>query len=867
MPLFDNKKASKKSLRDIPEGTTEKPKKGPGIIQWIKNSGHSVKGVFLEWLSEQQLFTVVNDEIKMIKKEQQKKKKMSPQEKKTFKQKVAALSDDAIKKFGELYLGTNSSQEAKEKIKEGIQTVLGQIKSGNFYQKTNQFGDEEFDAFMDDLEDEWDEDQEANGEVFMLDDIMNKKGFGEFMKTNNSPKTIKEVIKDEDGEELVIIAIKNKNSELTDVQKYTIKELKDPKSRNELNEFMKKKVSDSIDEMDNDDRIHEYGKIKQFTVSEDGVITCKIFINYYSQKIKGIYGSVEFIDLKTKLKNTSSESGPLKDILYKHGFGEFMGRSWVEQHIQEDVVDQDGEEITILIKLPDKQKEPTEEQKNNLEQLKKQSVRDIINQKLKNSLSKEISKMNDGNLTYSYYRVMEYTIFPNNEIEGAVYIHFKDKTGTMKSETKEFKYVPITIPKVSKESHINNILRKHGFGEFMKLKKSFDDMNEDYAMKTWGMTVKELNEYRRTHQGMTPLSLKKKQKLEQQRAKHETPKPEKKKYELNQYGEYYLDDTTNDTKSIMVIITPKSKEAPRPSGIAKSIVSKESEIIKLANTISDSSEFKKYFESEWKNFVEVAKDEGEEYLENLANDGYWDFEEDGDWNEFKKYVLDGCKNPKTIRFFYDEKTKEAELEFGFYAEPIFQGYTKKVALSDIGIQNTPVSESFIISNILSNSGLTNIVQTSKYNVVVSPKKTKKSIDNIIDKSGFGEFLKPGQPKFLQEEIYDHNNEALHVCLYYPKGETEINDIQKSILENLKDPKERTKLNSFVKNQLIKNRALDDEDYIIKYDKIVSYYVWPDGIIEANPYGWFINKSDPDQKPTYDEIGYDVEITRYEGVKK
>ena len=724
MPLFDNKKASKKSLRDIPEGTTEKPKKGPGIIQWIKNSGHSVKGVFLEWLSEQQLFTVVNDEIKMIKKEHQKKKKMSPQEKKTFKQKVAALSDDAIKKFGELYLGTNSSQEAKEKIKEGIQTVLGQIKSGNFYQKTNQFGDEEFDAFMDDLEDEWDEYQEASGEVFILNDIMDK-----------------------------------------------------------------------------------------------------------------------------------------------HGFGEFMGRSWVDQHIQEDVIDKDGEEITILVKLPDKQKEPTEEQKVRLEQLKKQAVRNAINQKLKNSLSKEIYEMNDGNLTYSYYRVLEYTISPNNEIEGAVYIQFKDKSGTMDNETKEYKYVPITIPKVSKESYINNILHKNGFGEFMKLKKSFDDMNEDYAMKTWGMTVKELNEYRRTHQGMTPLSLKKKQKLEQQRTKHEIPKPEKKKYELNQYGEYYLDDTTNDTKSIMVIITPKSKEAPRPSGIAKSIVSKESEIIKLANKISDSNEFKKYFESEWKNFVEVAKEEGEEYLENLANDGYWDFKEDGDWNEFKKYVLDGCKNPKTIRFFYDEKAKEAELEFGFYAEPIFQGYTKTVSLKDIGIQNTPVSESFIVSNILSNSGLTNIVRQLKYNIVVSPKNTKKSVDNIICKSGFGEFLKPGQPKFLQEEIYDQNNEVLQVFLYYPKGETEINDVQKSILANLKDPKERAKINKIAKNQLIKNRALDDEDYIINYDKVVSFEVTPDGVITGTAYGYFTKKDNPEQKPTYDEIGYDVEITRYEEVKK
>lgn len=481
MPLFDNKKTAKKSLRDIPEGTTEKAKPKNDVVQWIKNSGHSVKGVFLEWLSEQQLFTVVNDEIKMIKQEH-KKRKMSPQEKKSFKQKVAGLSDDAIKKFGELYLGTNSSQEAKDKIKEGIQTVLGQIKSGNFYHKANAFGDDEFDAFMDDLEDEWEDDQEASGEVFMLNNIINK-----------------------------------------------------------------------------------------------------------------------------------------------HGFGEFMGRSWVDKHIQEDIVDKDGEEITILVKLPDKQTEPTEEQQASLEQLKKQAVRNAINQHLKTSLSKEISEMNEGNLTYSYYRIMEYTIFPDNKIEGAVYTQFKDKSGTMDSETNEYKYVPITLPKISKESHINNIIFKHGLGE--------------------------------------------------------------------------------------------------------------------------------------------------------------------------------------------------------------------------------------------------IVNLSKYNVSTKPVCEKVKLDKIIYKSGFGEFMKPGKPKFQQEDVDDVDGSNLSIFLYFPKGETEINDLQKSILEDLKDPKERAKVNKDAKNQLTKRGALDDDEYTIKYDRITSFEVTPDGVISGTAYGWFTSKSNPDQKPTYDEIGYDVEITRYEEVKK
>lgn len=579
MPLFDNKKAAKKSLRDIPEGTTEKEKPKNGVVQWIKNSGHSVKGVFLEWLSEQQLFTVVNDEIKMIKQEH-KKRKMSPQEKKTFKQKVAGLSDDAIKKFGELYLGTNSSQEAKDKIKEGIQTVLGQIKSGNFYHKANAFGDDEFDAFMDDLEDEWEDDQEASGEVFMLNDIINK----------------------------------------------------------------------------------------------------------------------------------------------------------------------------------------------------------------------------------------------------------------------------------------------HGFGEFMKLKQKFDDVNEQHTMKTWGMTVKELQEYQRTHQGMTPLTLKRKQTLEQQRLKKEGPKPEKEKYKLNQYGVYRLDDETKDTKFISIIIKPKSENEPRPSEIAKLIVSKESEIIALAKRIFNSQEFKKFFKNDWDSYLDVIKDEGEDYFHFLANN-YWDINEDGDLDDFRTHVLKNCENPRTIRFFYDEKTKKADLEFGFYADEIFQGFTKSVSLKDIGITQTVSSESFILSNILTRSGLGEMVNLSKYNVSTKPVSEKAKLDKIIYRSGFGEFMKPGKPKFQQEDIDDVDGSNISIFLYFPKGETEINDLQKSILADLKDPKERAKINKEAKKQLMKKGGLDEDDYTIKYDRITSFEVTPDGVISGTAYGWFTSKYNPDQKPTYDEIGYDVEILSYEEAKK
>ena len=175
MPLLGSKPKPKESPKN--NGDNISPE------QWIKNSGHSLKGIFLEWLSEQKLFDIINGEIKRIKKENQRKKNMSPEDKLAWKRRAAKLSDETIAKFGRDYLGKNSAEETKEYIRDGLNTVANQIKTGNFYKKASLFGDEDMDKFMEDLEAEWDEDEfSSSGESF-------RKPYREFMSVNDMGKT------------------------------------------------------------------------------------------------------------------------------------------------------------------------------------------------------------------------------------------------------------------------------------------------------------------------------------------------------------------------------------------------------------------------------------------------------------------------------------------------------------------------------------------------------------------------------------------------------------------------------------------------------------------------------------------------------
>ena len=188
MSIF-NKDKSKDT--EQPENTTKPKKENDKIsaVQWVKNSGHSLKGVFLEWLSEQELFSIGGGEIKAIRKER-KKRKLSPKEKKSLKKKLADLSENVIAKFGHEYLGKDSPEETKEYVKEGLGTIMKQIKTGNFHVKENLFGDDdEMEDFMSQLEDEWDDDDEStSGESFSYKDLIHKykRGFGEFMPARSA---------------------------------------------------------------------------------------------------------------------------------------------------------------------------------------------------------------------------------------------------------------------------------------------------------------------------------------------------------------------------------------------------------------------------------------------------------------------------------------------------------------------------------------------------------------------------------------------------------------------------------------------------------------------------------------------------------
>ena len=276
-----------------PENTTKPKKSGDKItaVQWVKNSGHSLKGVFLEWLSEQQLFSIVGGEIKAIKKDI-KKRKMSPKEKKSFKEKLADLSETAIAKFGHEYLGKDSPEETKEYVKEGLGTIMKQVKTGNFYVKDNLFGDDdEMEDFMSQLEDEWDdEDESPSGESFSYEDLVAKykRGFGEFMSAKSKKEKIhSKVIPSlskyegkpyifkaygqpgeftEDSDLHMFFHIKDDSDDITDIQKELYDKIRNKKFMSDVLYHARKELPKEY----SDSKIEEIYYIDTVDVYKDG---------------------------------------------------------------------------------------------------------------------------------------------------------------------------------------------------------------------------------------------------------------------------------------------------------------------------------------------------------------------------------------------------------------------------------------------------------------------------------------------------------------------------------------------------------------------------------------------------------------------
>lgn len=345
MSIFNKDKSENKKQ---PENTTKPKSNGDKItaVQWVKNSGHSLKGLFLEWLSEQELFSIVGGEIKAVKKSM-KKKKLSPKENKTLKQKLADLSEGAIAKFGKDYLGQDSPEETKEYIKDGLNTIMKQVKTGNFHEKDNLFGDdEEMNAFMDQLEDEWDEDEdyEASEESFSYKDLVAKynKGFGEFIsakdmkKHKSTPRKTSSKIKDvhfEDyghsdgkygeyfisdkyydglgqGQFTIYVDVKGID-DITDSQLKIYNRLLNPdKSLKDAVEKVRKSIlgTDKID-YDEDRKyasITQVEKLENVYIRQDGSIDVTFWVDFFDKQFEDEY-EAETLKLPLELK-TSSES-------------------------------------------------------------------------------------------------------------------------------------------------------------------------------------------------------------------------------------------------------------------------------------------------------------------------------------------------------------------------------------------------------------------------------------------------------------------------------------------------------------------------------------------------------------------------------
>ena len=345
MSIFNKDKSENKKQ---PENTTKPKSDGNKITaaQWVKNSGHSLKGLFLEWLSEQELFSIVGGEIKAVKKSM-KKKKLSPKEKKSLKEKLADLSEGAIAKFGKEYLGQESPEETKEYIKDGLNTIMKQVKTGNFHEKDNLFGDdEEMNAFMDQLEDEWDEDEdyESSEESFSYKDLVAKynKGFGEFIsakdtnKHKSTPRKTSSKIKDvhfEDyehsdgkygeyfisdkyydglgqGQFTIYVDVKGID-DITDSQLKIYNRLLNPdKSLKDAVEKVRKSIlgTDKID-YDEDRKyasITQVEKLENVYIRQDGSIEVTFWVDFFDKQFEDEY-EAETLKLPLELK-TSSES-------------------------------------------------------------------------------------------------------------------------------------------------------------------------------------------------------------------------------------------------------------------------------------------------------------------------------------------------------------------------------------------------------------------------------------------------------------------------------------------------------------------------------------------------------------------------------
>ncbi len=221
--------------------------------QWLKNSGKSLKEVFADWFISQPLFTIVGDEIKLIKKENRKKKR-SPSEKKTLKEHLYKLPNMAIQKYVDEY-AEETNRDLKADVKETFNSFMNSLRTGNFNDKKEiSFFDDDEDMLQlfNDIEADWDDDEdEVVGESNnMIGGKMNLRGIrDEYLKEMKKYKAIAE------SDSTLAGPIPNVSQEINRISDKIghIVEFCDSEPSNEL--FAKVKLNKSKQEIMNDIRI------------------------------------------------------------------------------------------------------------------------------------------------------------------------------------------------------------------------------------------------------------------------------------------------------------------------------------------------------------------------------------------------------------------------------------------------------------------------------------------------------------------------------------------------------------------------------------------------------------------------------------
>ena len=738
MPLLGNKPKQKEKPKDNEDNVSPE--------QWIKNSGHSLKGIFLEWLSEQKLFSIINGEIKRIKKENQRKKNMTPEDKLAWKRKAAKLSDETIAKFGKEYLGQNSAEETKEYIRNGLNTVANQIKTGNFYKKASLFGDEDMDKFMEDLEAEWDEDEfSSSGESFM-------KPHREFMLAN---EPITKNDKHQQNYELeknsydgtynytvnvdtpfpghFNVTVKNKDSErpsgvvksilenMDKIEALWKKYISSPKFKKEF-ESEWEDIQYNIDtegdewlenvesEMDRSGFVKDPLKLKndlwKYATNPENVW---LYFDEGSDKITVVFGYyLEWVqqgfDWAVKLSDIGINSSKGESV---RPYSEFMSANKVDNrpiftskklpnlervvskhgpHFFQDSYGpgelQDDYDFNIYLHTDGPYDDVSDIQVELYNKLTKD--RSFI-KKLESIVSKEGVREQKKNGVFTLYYIYSATIYPDGTMEIEPYYGYREDDGEEYSDEGD-PYIITTYKTKSKGENYSSRYKafRRPHREFM----SVNDMG-----KTFDKGVDKLYQmkYGMSQDEYFKKHFPDKRKYPDEPAEKKSKDPHANDFVLEEdpyykHLRYFVHIDKDFPGSFQVVV--KDKNSKNPSETVKQILSKMDVIEQKWREYIKSPKIKKEFEEEWKGIEETIKTEGKEWLEDIDDNVPVEGGAANDPNNLKKAIWENISDPDTVEIKYKDGSDKLDIHFGYFFEWISQGYDWDLKLSDIGITTT-----------------------------------------------------------------------------------------------------------------------------------------------------------------------------------